>query len=51
MSMVDRHLVALLDLVVDVADPVLGQLRREALGPGEDLDEGAEVHAALDRPW
>src|SRR5262245_44841459 len=46
----DQNLLALFQLVADVADAVIGDLRdvQQSLGAGEDLDEGAEIDDARD---
>src|SRR5689334_21786142 len=44
----DQDLVAFLELVADVADSVFGDLAdvQQAVGAGENFDEGAEIHQA-----
>src|SRR5262249_27077869 len=46
----DQNLLALFQLVADVADAVIGDLRNveQSFGAGEDLDEGAEIDDAGD---
>src|SRR5262245_14696735 len=46
----DQDLVAFVDLVLDLPDPLVGDLRDvdETFDARKDLDEGAEVHDAND---